>query len=697
MPEHADLASEQAHIDYAYRCLEEMRRAAERLRDSALGVGAGGTHQGKFQRDVFVQAALERLEHLEIGRTSLIFGRIDNESEETFYIGRRAVSGPNKEAVVVDWRAPAAAPFYRATARDPQGLILRRHFATQGQRLLSIEDERFSSDPDAAETGLAGSGALMAALGAARTGYMRDIVATVQKEQDEIIRADMPGVLAVQGGPGTGKTAVALHRAAFLLFTYRKQIGSEGMLFIGPNRLFLRYISRVLPALGESGAILSTPEGLVSGVKVTKVDPTPVARVKGGEPMGQFLRAAVALFERPLTRDLKLKVEGVDLRLNSSAMASIVRSVQRVDKPHNQSRVHLERQLAARLHRQLVRGAGKVRSQVSISKTDMASWLADDPSYVQALDQMWPTISAEALLQSVLSDADAIGRAGAACLDPEDLAVLTKEAHQPWVGFSQHDLPLIDELRVLVGEAPREEEEGDEQDHEEEQEEEVRTYRHIVVDEAQDLSPMQLRMLARRSANGSMTIVGDLAQGTAPAASHSWEGVFAHLPKLHEPRLMGLSVNYRTPKEIMDVAVRLLGPATQSLAPERSVRQTQKPPILLHAHDVSVAASEQVANLLNEIEGNLAVICPVDDVDRIAVALKEAGVAFQDASEGMEDRVVLAPVDAIKGLEFDAVVLVDPGAIAARDATGGSLYVAMTRATQRLVIVAGPGWSLPNP
>ncbi|MEO7817731.1 MAG: UvrD-helicase domain-containing protein, partial [Actinomycetota bacterium] len=272
-----------------------MKRSAELLRDSVLGDSSGGTHQARFQRDVMVQSALERLDQLEIGNFALCFGRIDGDGGERFYIGRRAVTGPDQEPVVVDWRVPVAEGFYRATGRHRLNLILRRHFNCEGQRLTSIEDERFSDSGE--ELGLSGTGALVSALEAKRTGSMRDIVSTIQREQDEIIRAELDGVLVVQGGPGTGKTAVALHRAAYLLFTHRRVLERDGVLVVGPNRLFLRYIDRVLPALGESGVALTTPEGLFSGVKVTAVDVPTTARLKGDARMSQLIEHAVAKYE----------------------------------------------------------------------------------------------------------------------------------------------------------------------------------------------------------------------------------------------------------------------------------------------------------------------------------------------------------------------------------------------------------------
>jgi DNA helicase IV len=294
---HPDLQAEQAYIDTAYDRLEQMRATAQETLAEALKQ-RGGTFQAVEEREVIVRTTLQRLEQLDIGRESLIFGRIDQAVGDSFHIGRLAVSSSDQEPLVVDWRAPVAEPFYRATGRHPMGLRRRRHYATTGRRLRGIEDEIFSAEGDGAsgtdDFELVGTGALLAALERSRSGQMRDIVATVQREQDEIIRADLPGVLVVQGGPGTGKTAVALHRAAYLLYTYRFPLERQGVLVVGPNTVFLRYIGQVLPSLGESGVTLSTVEGLVATARVRGVDDRTAARVKGDARMARLLARAVS-------------------------------------------------------------------------------------------------------------------------------------------------------------------------------------------------------------------------------------------------------------------------------------------------------------------------------------------------------------------------------------------------------------------
>src|SRR4051812_25806346 len=350
---HPDLAAEQAYIDRAYDCLEQARDSAKRLK-GMVEVGSGGTEQARFEREVIFDTVLHRLSQLHLGEASLLFGRIDrdpDEGGETFYIGRLAVADQRQEPVVVDWRAPVAEPFYRATGRAPMGLSRRRHFATRGRQLLGIEDELFGAaaerlgalpdgialNGDRAEgmDGIAGHGTLISALETARTGRLTDIVATIQGEQDEIIRSDLAGVLVVQGGPGTGKTVVALHRAAYLLYTHRFPLEGQGVLVIGPNRLFLGYIEQVLPSLGEAGVELAVLGDLVPDVSVRSYDRGLTARVKGDPRMVRFLARALRDRERPLRNDLVVGYGLQRLTLTRERSARIV-----ADAPRRQRRHH---------------------------------------------------------------------------------------------------------------------------------------------------------------------------------------------------------------------------------------------------------------------------------------------------------------------------------------------------------------------
>ncbi|MFP5325848.1 MAG: HelD family protein, partial [Acidimicrobiia bacterium] len=347
----SDIEVEQAYIDRAYERLEAMRATAESMRDSVLADGKGGTHAAREEREIMVRQSLERIERLNIGREALCFGRIDRIDGERFYIGRLPVSDEHHEPLVVDWRAPVAEPFYRATGRHRMGLVRRRHFTTKGRRIVNIEDEIF--DLDAADNhGLVGEGALMAALERGRTGRMHDIVATIQAEQDEIIRAPMPGVLVVQGGPGTGKTAVALHRAAYLLYTHRFPLETQGVLVVGPNPLFLRYIEHVLPSLGETGVTLSTIGGLVANVSVRGHDSPRAARIKGDSAMAAVVAKAVRDRQRPLRKDIEIPFGAYSLPLRAETSANIVRAIRRRPGTHNARRRQLEQLVLRTLYDQ---------------------------------------------------------------------------------------------------------------------------------------------------------------------------------------------------------------------------------------------------------------------------------------------------------------------------------------------------------
>ena len=343
---HPEIAAEQAHIDRAHLLLDQARDRARKLR-GMVEVGRGGTTQARYERDVIEGSVQNRLGQLQLGSASLIFGRIDLESRDRFHIGRLAVADERQEPVVVDWRAPIAEPFYRATGRDPMGLVRRRHFASRGRELLDLEDELF--DLDLLDEGFQGHGALLAALDQNRDGQLRDIVATIQGEQDEIIRDPLKGMLIVQGGPGTGKTVVALHRAAYLLYTYRFPLQGQGVLVVGPNRLFLRYIEQVLPSLGEAGVYLTVLADLFSDIftdtRVTLPDPSDSAAVKGNERMISVIAAAIRDRERPLRDDLVVGFGLSRLRISVSQSRAIVREARRRYRRHNAGRRFVEKEV----------------------------------------------------------------------------------------------------------------------------------------------------------------------------------------------------------------------------------------------------------------------------------------------------------------------------------------------------------------
>lgn len=723
MAGHPDLEAEQAYIDNAYECLEATRAAATRM-TSMVEVGRGGTEQARFERDVIWDTMLHRLAQLDLGEAALCFGRIDMQDPATasatgspegsgnggssngngaheatdvaerpegaYYIGRIAVSDANQEPVIVDWRAPVAEPFYRATGRQPMGLARRRHFATRGRTLLGIEDELFGDavtslglgEPGGnGRSGVSGYGSLISALETARTGRLTDIVATIQGEQDEVIRADMPGVLVVQGGPGTGKTVVALHRAAYLLYTHRFPLEGQGVLVIGPNRLFLGYIEQVLPSLGEAGVELAVLADLVPEGHIQGSDRGLTARVKGDLRMAKVLSRAMRDRERALRDDLVVGYGLQHLRLTRQQSGRIVEEARRRYRRHNAGRKHVEVEVFEALARS---GRG------DLAGGEVRDRLRHDPQVRAALEWMWPVLTPAQLLNDLFGSKALLRSAGRKLLTDDEVDAL----HRPRaeradsVVFANDDAPLLDEARALLGPKPRRRRPG------EAPADEFRTYGHIVVDEAQDLSPMQLRMLERRSLNGSMTIVGDIAQATGQWAHATWDEVLEHLPKKREGRRAELTIGYRLPAPIMTLASRVLQVAAPDLRPPRSIREDGDPPRVVRAGpepgDLLRGVVDAVADELDAVRpGQVAVIVPWSLVDPVSAALDEAGIEHGHATRhGLDQEVTVVPVGLVKGLELDASVVVEPAAIVAEEPQGlRSLYVALTRATKRLAVV----------
>jgi DNA helicase IV len=774
VPEHPDLQEEQEFLNRAHDGLESMRGEARQMLQGVLDLGKGGTFQSRTERDIVVRTSLARLDQLDIGDQALYFGRIDRIPDddhepgvilgESFHIGRLAVSGPDHEPLVVDWRAPVAEPFYRATGLDPQGLARRRHLAVRGRTVLGLEDEYFvdpgsngsaaaglngahADDDGAGERllnegmALGGPGALLSSLGQARTGSMGDIIGTIQREQDEIIRSPLAGVLVVQGGPGTGKTAVALHRAAYLLYTHRFPLERQGVLVVGPNPLFLRYIEQVLPSLGETGVSLSTVAGLVPEVRVRGIDAPGVSKLKGDVRMVQFLARAVRTRQRPLRHDVEVPFGAAVLRLRAKTTEEIVAVAKRRPGTHNVRRRFVEAQvlraLADDYRARLTRGTQAAAEEPSAEEQrDLAQRLRRIPQVAEALDRMWPRLSPHEFLHDLLGARPLIRSAGRGLLKDSDLPRLYRPRSDaleavPWtVG----DAALIDEARTILGprrsasrsnrnRATRAEEgvaadggfwpqglassplpttvasTGSEDD--------IRSFGHIVVDEVQDLSPMQLRMLARRSLSGSMTVVGDIAQATGPWAPRNWDDVTRHLAPQRPARLVELTVSYRTPSEVVAVAAQVLAVAAPSIAPPKPVRQSGNTPRIVptsrHSlvETVAAVAREETAAVR---PGRVAVLGPAVMLPELLRALADAGLDPVDprdpAGDGLAAGLVVLPADETNGLEFDAVIVVEPALVASvGDESSGegppvattrglrTLYVALTRPTRRLAIV----------
>jgi DNA helicase IV len=671
---HPDLQAEQAYVDHAYDCLEEARKRVLGLR-TMRAYGTGGTHQARYESDVVEETIRARLQQLEFGDVALVFGRIDPEdTDERFYIGRIAVADEHQEPVVVDWRAPIAEPFYRATGRNPLGLARRRHFATRGRRVLDIEDEVFVGDGEASIDGVVGRGALIAALERGRTGRLGDIVATIQTEQDEIIRSQLGGVLVVQGGPGTGKTVVALHRAAYLLYTHRFPLEGQGVLVVGPNRLYLRYIERVLPSLGEAGVELALLADLVPETIGDRRGSDLAQRIKGEPRMVDVIAKGVRDRERPLRTDLVVGFGVLNLRCTAEASERIVRQARRRARTHNAGRRFVEQGLWEEL---------AASSRTELDPDVVAERLRNHEDVRAALERMWPVLTPNDFLRDLLSSKALLRLAsGSRLSELEQEALLIERGERiDDTRWTLSDVPLLDEARVLLGPRPRSRDED-----------EVRTYGHIVVDEAQDLTLMQLRMLARRSLGGSMTVVGDIAQATGPWAPPSWDAVLANLPSRKPPRVQELSIGYRTPASIMTLANKVLAVSDPGLKPPTAVREGEDEPIVLavDATDLARRVAELAAAERDVVgEGNVAVVLPDSLIPAVADAMRVAGVDFGEAARvGLDAQVNLVPVRLVKGLELDSVVVVEPARIVAEEPQGlRALYVALTRATRRLAVV----------
>ena len=652
---HPDLEAEQSHLDHAYRCLVAMRERTEAtvsIDDMAAQAVDGEIARWHLQ---------QRLRALDVDVPGLAFGRIDEEgtpkmSGPTWYVGRRHVEDERGEPVVVDWRADVSTPFYRATASDPFGLHMRRRFMMTDRRVDDLFDEVFD-DPDSIHAARHGGipDPLLAELERERTGEMRDIVATIQAEQDVVIRAPLESCLVVQGGPGTGKTAVGLHRAAFLLYEHRQLLDEETVLVIGPNPVFLRYISQVLPSLGETAVRQSTVERLLGG-RVRAFDTAEVAALKGDPRMATVLTRAAAATIKPPVDDLSIATSWGRVRISKDDIAAAIIEIRQRDVPHNVGRNALRTQLV-----RMAEQAIAERRNEDAAPLGFADDLRSTKQFQSALTT-WPAVSPPALVRRLLSSPAALRTAAEGVLDDREQALLLRKStrridDEPWTAA---DLVLVDEAEAIADGVRR-------------------TYGHIVVDEAQDLTAMELRLLARRCPRKSMTVLGDLAQATRPGAQRSWDDVLEHLGSPEGADFTELDLGYRVPAPIIEFANQLLSEAAPDVRPTRSVRESGQAPEI-----VSVGRDEDLSSVVQRIVEELAARWT-----SVGVVIPEgAGVVLGSVASGV---TVVSPPEA-KGLEFDAVVVVEPAKFV--PATGDEhraglrlLYVALTRAVQTLTIV----------
>ncbi|WP_437016157.1 HelD family protein [Streptomyces sp. enrichment culture] len=730
---------EQEFVDGLYARVDALRGDAEASVTDALAQGSTPM-QARLERDILVAERSGQLAALNAVDGSLCFGRIDLTSGQTHHIGRIGLRADDAERtpLLIDWRADVARPFYLATGHTPMGLRRRRHIATEGRTVTALHDEILDLG-DETRTGHedpSGDAVLLAALNSVRTGRMGDIVRTIQADQDRIIRAPHRGVLVVEGGPGTGKTAVALHRAAYLLYEHRELLAKRAVLIVGPNPAFLGYIGEVLPSLGETGVLLATVGELFPGVKATATDTPEAAAVKGRAGMADVLAEVVR--SRQALPDPVIAIEhDREVLMLDDGLVNVARERTRAAKlPHNAAREHFEGHILNTLTELYAERVGTDpydgTSLLDASDiTQIRDELAENPEVWSAIDRLWPVLTPQRLVADFLAAPEAF-------LPEEDADAIRRPVTRAW---TTADVPLLDEAAELLGEDDRtararvererreriayaqgvldvsyasrtfEFEDKEESDPEaaevlsahdiidaerfaERQEEEDHrsaveraaadrtwAFGHIIVDEAQELSPMAWRLLMRRCPTRSMTLVGDPAQTAEAAGVGSWEEILRpYVEDRWEHTRLG--VNYRTPAEIMDLAAAVVRAEHPGFEPPSSVRSTGVRPWIRAAGDLPAAVAEAVGELTPD-EGRLAVIAP-RELHR-ALAARLDGVTA-GAEPDLTRTVVLLDPRQSKGLEFDSVLVVEPGRYGTSD-----LYVALTRATQRLgVLHTGP-------
>ncbi|WP_426506809.1 HelD family protein [Dactylosporangium sp. McL0621] len=705
----SEIAAEQAYLDRVYVRLDQLRISAAEVEKAGYNMARVGNFGALVERDAMVYHAARRRRALESEHDGLVFGRLDLGPDgvsgadaaavdpavpdgEVRYIGRLGLRDEQYDSLVVDWRAPAAAPFYRATPADRMGVVRRRSIRSTNEKVVSIEDDLLDPAAAPADLPVIGDGALLANLSRATGHGMKDIVATIQREQDDAIRSPASGITIVRGGPGTGKTAVALHRAAYLLYADRNRYESGGVLVVGPSDVFVGYVSRVLPSLGEDTATLRSLGQLVEGVRATRHEPPEVAAVKGSLRMQRVL-ARAARGPVPGSPDkIRILYRGELLSLDKPALDELRRTVLNLGVKRNAARAKAAGHVLDALWRQSVELLPSGRQQ---QRPEFASEIAERPEFVQFMRGWWPVLRPAEVL-GWLADRQRLQRWANGVLSNREIATLAAAVDPS--SLSVEDVALLDELYEYLGDPPvrkraardpfqvaegvREVATASQRaaaarEQALERPDDYRDYAHVIVDESQDVSPMQWRMVGRRGPHATWTIVGDPAQAAWADAAESERAMEAAVGTRRRS-LFTLTTNYRNSAEIFAVAARVIRAAQPDIELPTAVRSAGIEPVETVTDDLAAAVRSAAATLLDQVEGTVGVITPTPRRGEIA--------GWLDGLDGQRLQTVGA-LDS-KGMEYDGVLVVEPADIRDEATTGfRTLYVALSRATQRLTTV----------
>lgn len=743
----AQLREEQQAVSRAYNRLDDLRAQVRARLDTVRAAGSHGSPTQRTERDSFATMYEDRLTQLRAVEDRLVFGRLDDVHGERRYIGRIGLSNDNHEPLLTDWRADAARPFYEATPSNHGDIVMRRHITLSFRDVIGVEDEVLDVHSDqvgeASSNGtLTGEGALLASLNSKRTGKMTDIVATIQAEQDRIIRADLNQAVVVQGGPGTGKTAVALHRAAYLLYTHRRTLERSGVLVVGPSSTFLHYIDQVLPSLGETGVVSRTISDLIPGVIATAQDAPHAARLKGQRRMAKAIANAVAARERIPDHLPTIRINGFSVPMLRADVEQAITDAKRTRQQHNKARETFVHSMLISMRNRYVEKLDYTPEQAEL--TDVMQQLRMNDALRKTLNMAWLPMTGEWLIDQLFCKPEQLRRF-APWLDERDVQELTRPKGSP---FTASDVPLLDEAMELLGPDPKAVARQKALDAKRAEEEQFAqdtlaqagigsgivtsqmlvdningmdaeltaqraaadrewTYGHVVVDEAQELTAMDWRMLIRRCPSRSFTIVGDVAQTSALGGTRSWNKMMDPLFGPHNWQLNELTINYRNPKEVSRLACDFAAAEGLYISTVNAVRGIEDSVKRLTLADESLlidAIAQQSVELTrayvsSDGTGRVAIIAPDDMIrplreriyDELQENLNPKEFSRLESQSSWDEQVTICSTQTVKGLEYDAVMVVQPGRIEtdapSRAVAASDLYVAMTRPTQRLLIV----------